>query len=61
MFGAWLPHAEDDPILATAVSGHAEYLVTGDRSLRRRVPAYRGVRLVTAREFAELLADTAPG
>lgn len=28
-------HPEDDLVLATALSGHAEYLVTGDRQLLR--------------------------
>ena len=34
-------HAEDDLILATAVSAGVDYLVTGDRALRDRVPIYR--------------------
>ena len=50
-------HPEDDLVLATAVSGQADYLVTGDGPLRRRVPTYQGVKLVTAREFAELIAQ----
>lgn len=49
-------HWEDDLVLATAVSGKAAYLVTGDQALRRRVPAYQGVRVVTAREFLGILA-----
>jgi len=53
-------HPEDDLVLATAVSGQADYLVTGDGPLRRQVPGYRGVRLVTAREFVELLARDRP-
>lgn len=48
-------HAEDDLVIATAVSAGADYLVTGDGPLRRRVPEYRGVRLVSPREFLDVL------
>lgn len=37
-------HAEDDLVLATAVSGEADYLVTGDRQLQK-LGSYRGVRI----------------
>ncbi len=46
---------EDDLVLATAVSAQAEYLVTGDGPFRRRVPSYQGIRLVSPREFLEIL------
>src|SRR3954468_7962192 len=49
-------HAEDDLILATAVSAQADYLITGDGPLIRAVPTYEGVRLVTPRQFLEILA-----
>jgi uncharacterized protein len=48
-------HPEDDLVLATAVSAGAEYLVTGDVRFRTRVPAYRGVRLVSPAEFLDVL------
>jgi putative PIN family toxin of toxin-antitoxin system len=48
-------HPEDDLVLATAVSAQADYRVTGDRRLIRAVPSYRGVTLVTPREFLEIL------
>lgn len=48
-------HPEDDLVLAAAVSGQADYLVTGDGPFRRRVPVYQGVRLVSPREFLGLL------
>jgi putative PIN family toxin of toxin-antitoxin system len=54
-------HPEDDLVLATAVSAQADYLVTGDGPLRRRVPSYQGVQLVTAREFADLLEQVDVG
>jgi predicted nucleic acid-binding protein len=45
---------EDDAILATALSGKADFLVTGDRQLLR-LGTYRGVRIVTARDFLTIL------
>ena len=49
-------HPEDDLILATAVSGHADYLVTGDRQLLQ-LGSYQGVRILSPRAFLELLED----
>ena len=49
-------HPEDDPILATALSGRVDYLVTGDRPLRERVPAIQGVPLVSPAEFLDVLS-----
>lgn len=51
-------HPEDDLVLATAVSARADYWVTGDQPLRRKVPAYQGVPLVSPREFLSLLYET---
>lgn len=48
-------HPEDDPILATALSAQADYLVTGDLRLKRRVPTFRGIPLVLAAEFLDIL------
>ena len=47
-------HAEDDLVLAAAVSAGAEYLVTGDSRLLR-LGTYEGVTLVSPRQFLELL------
>lgn len=47
-------HAEDDLVLATALSGNADYLVTGDKGLLS-VGSYRGVRIVTPRDFLDIL------
>jgi predicted nucleic acid-binding protein len=47
-------HWQDDLVLAAAVSGNADYLVTGDAKFRR-VDEYEGVKLRTPAEFlAEL-------
>ncbi|RIK46978.1 MAG: putative toxin-antitoxin system toxin component, PIN family [Chloroflexi bacterium] len=48
-------HPEDDLILATAVAGRAQFLVTGDRQLLA-LGRYREVRIVTAGEFLAVLA-----
>lgn len=48
-------HPEDDLVLATAVSAPADYLITGDGPLNRRVPEFRGVRLISPRDFLALL------
>jgi len=52
-------HPEDDLILATAVSGSADYFVTGDRQLLN-LGTYQAVGIVTPRAFWELLERTAP-
>jgi len=47
-------HPEDDWILATAVSGGASYLVTGDHQLQA-IGHFRGVEIVSPRQFAVIL------
>jgi uncharacterized protein len=47
-------HPEDDLILATDVSGHADYLVTGDSKLER-LGTYRSVTILSPRRFVETL------
>jgi putative PIN family toxin of toxin-antitoxin system len=47
-------HPEDDLVLATAVSGQAEYLVTGDRQLLH-LGTYQGVAILSPRAFWEIL------
>jgi len=45
-------HPEDDLTISTAVSGQANYLVTGDGPLLRKVgPIYQGVNIVTPNDF----------
>jgi putative PIN family toxin of toxin-antitoxin system len=48
-------HPEDDLILATAVSAHTDYLVTGDTRLQK-VGSYEGVRIVSPRDFLDILS-----
>lgn len=49
-------HAEDDVVLATAVSGQVDYLVTGDADLQR-VGAYRGITILSPRAFLNVLQE----
>lgn len=48
-------HPEDDLVLATAVSAHADYLVTGDTKLQK-LGTYQGVNILSPRQFLEILA-----
>ena len=50
-------HPEDDPILATALSAHADYLVTGDQRLRDRVPSFQGIPLIPPAAFLDVLSQ----
>lgn len=51
-------HPEDDLILATALSAHVDYLVTGDKQLLAR-DWYEGLRIVSPRDFLGLFEGTA--
>lgn len=51
-------HPEDDLVLATAVSGSVQYLVTGDKKLQN-MTMYQAVRIVSPREFLEILTSQA--
>jgi len=49
-------HREDDMILATAVSAKADYLVTGDTKLRKKIgTSYKGISLATPEDFLQVL------
>ena len=50
---------EDNLVLATGRLAQAEYLVTGDRGLLDLVE-YEGMKIVSPREFVELLRSPAP-
>jgi putative PIN family toxin of toxin-antitoxin system len=47
---------KDDPIVATAVAAKADYLVTGDRAHLPPIGEFRGIRIISPREFLEILA-----
>lgn len=49
-------HPEDDLVIAAAVSGKVDYLVTGDKPLLRKVGnSYKGVKLISPNDFLEVL------
>ena len=45
----------DEGVLATAVDGHADYLVTGDKSGLLTLRRHRATRIGSARDFASVL------
>lgn len=47
-------HSEDDLVLATAVSGRARYLVTGDKAMQA-IGLYLGVNVVRPLDFLNML------
>ena len=47
-------HPEDDLVLATALSGQADYLITGDRHLQE-LGSYQGVTILSPRAFLQQL------
>jgi putative PIN family toxin of toxin-antitoxin system len=49
------PDPDDDFVLAPAEVGNADYLVTGDRAGLLLLRTHRGTRMVTARDFAQLI------
>jgi uncharacterized protein len=52
-------HPEDDPIIATALSGKAHYLVTRDEKLLKKVPEYKGVSIISPPVFLQRLREDA--
>lgn len=49
---------KDDPIIATAVAARADYLVTGDRAHLLPLGHYQGIRIVSPREFLDILVGS---
>jgi putative PIN family toxin of toxin-antitoxin system len=50
-------HPEDDFILATAVSGKAAYLVTGDKQLQK-LGSFKGVSILSPDDFLKSLTTS---
>ena len=48
------PDPTDDFLLAAAEAGHADYLVTGDKSGLLDLQKHEGTRIITAKTFASL-------
>jgi putative PIN family toxin of toxin-antitoxin system len=51
---------DDDKVLATAVAGHADLILTGDEDLLV-LGEYQGIGIVSPRQFVELLDRLGPG
>lgn len=49
------PDPDDIPILATAIVGGADYLVTGDKRALLSLGKVEAVQIISARRFADLL------
>ena len=49
------PDPTDDFLLALSEAGHADYLVTGDKSGLLSLGRHQATRIVSVREFAELI------
>jgi predicted nucleic acid-binding protein len=47
---------KDDAVVACAVEGEADYIVSGGQDLLT-LGEFRGIRVVTSREFVEILTD----
>jgi putative PIN family toxin of toxin-antitoxin system len=52
-------HPEDDLILAAALSGRVDYLVTRDEKLHKKVQEYKGVVIVSPPVFLKRLREDA--
>ena len=52
-------HPEDDLVLATALSGQVEYLVTGDTKLQR-LGSYAGMTIASPRAFVDIILPGLP-
>lgn len=50
------PDPDDNVILATALAGEAQYLVTGDKADLLSLEKVQGVRIITVRSFVEAFA-----
>lgn len=50
------PDPDDNPIIAAAIAGKASYIVSGDKGDLLDLGSVRGISIVTARAFVELLS-----
>jgi predicted nucleic acid-binding protein len=54
------PDPGDNFLLGLAEAGNADYLVTGQKSGLLSLASHKSTRIITARDFASLLAADAP-
>ena len=55
------PDPDDNPILATAIAGMADYLVTGDKRDLLSLEKVETVQIITARAFADRFGFSTAG
>ena len=49
------PDPDDNKIIATAITGNANYLISGDKTDLLALKAVKTVKIITARQFVEIL------
>lgn len=49
------PHDQDHRILQCALAARADFLVTGDKRHLQALKAFRGIRIVSPRDFLDIL------
>lgn len=54
--GGVAPDPDDDKIIACAIAGHADFIVTGDKPLQR-VGEYQGISIIGAETFIRVLEE----
>jgi putative PIN family toxin of toxin-antitoxin system len=54
------PDPDDNPILATAIAGEADYLVSGDKENLLSLGEVEGIPIITARTALDLLEPKEP-
>ena len=52
------PDPDDNPIIATAIAGQVQYIVSGDKRDMLELQKVEGIPIVTAREFVNLFAKS---
>lgn len=52
------PDPDDNPIIATAIAGQVQYIVSGDKRDMLELQKVEGIPIVTAREFVNLFVKS---
>ena len=52
------PDPDDNPIIATAIAGQVQYIVSGDKRDMLELRKVEGISIVTAREFVDLFVKS---
>jgi predicted nucleic acid-binding protein len=54
-----LEDPDDDMVLNTALSGEAEYIVSGDKHLLK-IACYQNIKILSVNEFSQIIAKKEP-